>query len=482
MQACNEIEQKILENEELKSLILSLKNIEHLSVTFKEDLDEGQVKLSQHCDIIKTEINELTNKLNELVDESQKELSKEIEGYERNFHSKFDLVVSSNKHDTANLILEADSFLSKYSNRKEDDDDDDEDTLQKALLLAERLERETLEIEEKLADENLIKFESTYEELNFNLIGKFSNQNYDYVTKLSIVQFEISVFQEVTKPWVARVQALNSGNYILALYEDSKETFKIMTLDSDGNLLKKEENLLVLNQKLRKFKMIRFNDHTVVCYFSFLYGYYDMDPSEPFDYSEEKMAIYLLLKVDEDLKILNKINLGFGLNMMCSFEEEIFILSNLKYGGDFKMFIFDSNLKKVKEIGEDEEENEKREAIDGKCENKPFCFSTHINNFEVNASTFFLLEDYKIQMMDRTSGLVKKEISINSFNIFLLLNKYILCYNKLNHTLYYYDFDGSLYFTKKLDKISPKSYLVSVLDERLVFFDSESFIVYNFSV
>ena len=476
MQSCNEIEQKILENEELTSLIVSLKNIENLSVTFKEDLDEGQVKLSQHCDIIKTEINELTNRLNEFVDESQKELSKEIEAYERNFNSKFDLLVSSTKHDTTNLILEADSFLSKYSNKL---DDDDEETFQKALLLAERLERETLEIEKKLADENLIKFELTYEELNFNLIGKFSNQNYDYVTKLSIVQFEISVFQHLTKPWVARVQALNSGNYILALYEDSKETFKIMTLDSDGNLLKKEENLLVLNQKLRNFKMIRFNDHTVVCYFSFLYGYYDMDPSQPFDYSEEKMAIYLLLKIDENLKILNKINLGFGLNMMCSFEGEIFILSNLKYGGDFKMFIFDANLKKVKEIGNEDEEDE---ASGGGCENKPFCFSTHIHKFEVNSSTFFLLEDYKIQMMDRTSGLVRKEISINSFNIFLLLNKYILCYNKLNHTLYYYDFDGSLYFTKKLDKISPKSFLVSVLDERLVFFDSESFIVYNFSV
>jgi len=471
METSKEEEKKILENKELTSLIESLHLLGTLNLKLKDDLEKAKVKLSEHCDEIKTELVEIKNKSLEFVDECEKNLCNELEAYERNFNAKFDLEDSNTKKDTINLIIEADSFLNKYSSGG--DEKEDGDAFEKAQLLVQELEKEIIEYEKKLAIENLIEFESKYEELSFNLIGRFVNQNYDYVTKLNIVQFETDVYQGLaTKSWVAKIQPLKSGEYILALYDDKNETFKVMKLDRDGKLLKKEENLLILKQKLRNFKMIRLND-SIIFYFSFLYGYYDMDPLRPYEYDEKKMAIFLLLSIDEELKVLNKINLGFSLHMICSFENEIYVLTDWKYRGNYSMLIFDSNLNKVNELGQDSDFSD---------ENKPFGFSTSIIEFEVNSSAFFLLNDFKIRIMDRESGMVKREIVINSLNIFLLKNKFILTYNKLNHTLYYYDFDGDLYYAKKIDKISPQSNLISVLDERLVFFDSESFIAYSFIV
>ena len=141
--------------------------------------------------------------------------------------------------------------------------------------------------------------------------------------------------------------------------------------------------------------------------------------------------------------------------------------------------IYDWDLKKIEERGKDEMINDHDVKLE---KNKPFDFSAFIRKFAVNSSTYFLLEDYKIQLMDRKTGEIKQEIAIYASNIFLSLNKYILTYDKLLHKLHYYDFRGDLLYAKQITKISPQSILASVLEEKIFFFDSDSFIVYNFRV
>jgi hypothetical protein len=318
MQTTNdEVDEKTFEAiNEQNALIESLVKIGQLNDKLKDDMNTAKEKLSMHCDEIKVDINEISQKLHERVKECEERLLKEIEAYEKNFNVKFDLEESRTKLDLANVLIDADSFLLKYSNVHSDVTDNDEQ-LKVGQLIAQRLEKETLDLEEKLADEHLIMFKEKCKNFNVNFIGNLINQNYEYASKLNIVQLE-DVFGEQAKCKV-RIEPLTNGNYILAVYEEATESFKLTLFDADGNLLKREDNLLRMKQKLRDFKMIRSKD-TLCMYFWFLYGYYDMNLLRSFDYKEEDMAIFLMLRIDENLNVIKKLNLGGNLRMMCSYE------------------------------------------------------------------------------------------------------------------------------------------------------------------
>ena len=69
-----------------------------------------------------------------------------------------------------------------------------------------------------------------------NLVGNLKNQKYEYVSKIDIIQLE-DIFQEVTKPYKGKLEVLDNGKYILALYEERNFNFKVVAFDCNGNLL-----------------------------------------------------------------------------------------------------------------------------------------------------------------------------------------------------------------------------------------------------
>ena len=322
MQTTNdEVDEKTLEsNDEQTAFIESVIKVGQLNAKLKDDMSMTKEKLSKHCDEIKVDINEITRNLHERVKECEERLVKEIEAYEKNFNVKFDLDESRTKLDLANVLIDADSFLLKYTSKQLEEklDSDNDEQLKAGQQLVQRLEKETLDLDDKLADENLIKFKEKCENFNVNFIGTLINQNYEYASKLNVVQLE-DVFGEVQEKRKVRIEPLTNGNYALAVYEEITESFTLTLFDADGNLIKREDNLLRMKQKLRDFKMIRSKD-TLCLYFWFMYGYYDMNLLRSFDYKEEDMAIFLMLRLDENLNVVKKLNLGGNLRMMCSYE------------------------------------------------------------------------------------------------------------------------------------------------------------------
>ncbi len=465
-----------MENNEIAKRNLIL--VGKLNDKLKQTIERGAEKLSAHCSDLKSQIKEISSELQKFITESNENLLDEIQAYEKNFFSKFDLEISNSKIDITNLISRTDLFCCKWSKCLNDsyvyEKDEASKAKKEAHELSAQLENEICEFEKKALDENLIQFVRNNKSLNTNLVGDLFNQNYNYVTKLSIIQFE-DVFQEITRPHQTKIEVLKNGKYIImALYEEKNYNFKVICFDADGNFLKSEDSLLRYPQKLRDFKMVRSNE-TVCMYFSFIYGFYEMDrmPTFEFKNKKENIARFLIIRLDENLRVINKINVGFSLSIMCAFEENIYILSNWKNGGDYKMFIFDWSLKQICELG--------TENNTAKNENVPFRFPKTTRKIEINTETFFLLEDFKLRMMDRKSGEIKREILFNSFRIFLSLNKYILTFNNFYRILYYYDLDGNLLYAKNIKNISHDAFLVSVLGERLIFLDSKSKTIYNFS-
>ena len=102
-----------MENNEIAKRNLIL--VGKLNDKLKGTIERGAEKLSAHCSDLKSQIKEISSELQKFITESNENLLDEIQAYEKNFFSKFDLEISNTKIDITNLIARTDLFCCKWS-------------------------------------------------------------------------------------------------------------------------------------------------------------------------------------------------------------------------------------------------------------------------------------------------------------------------------------------------------------------------------
>lgn len=160
-------------NSEFKS---DLKDLELLSNELVNDLDQGEIKIKQHC-------NQLRHKIQQSAEDKLKKLHEitklnlqSIDDYEKGlidaFKANSDLVKSTNNliEEIKNFIQESSKYLSKY---KFDDEHSIREYQHKLEGLKYRVEKQKKFINYILFNKELLEFEMNCSELNENMLGNY---------------------------------------------------------------------------------------------------------------------------------------------------------------------------------------------------------------------------------------------------------------------------------------------------------------------
>ena len=80
---------------------------------------------------------------------------------------------------------------------------------------------------------------------------------------------------------------------------------------------------------------------------------------------------------------------------------------------------------------------------------------------------------YELKLMNRNNGLIARSFNINSNDLFIYSNQYIVTYGK-NGKVICYDFEGKVDVEQEINNITPNNQLIGIKNdeqEQLIFFD-----------
>ena len=102
----------------------------------------------------------------------------------------------------------------------------------------------------------------------------------------------------------------------------------------------------------------------------------------------------------------------------------------------------------------------------------PYYFTISIKKIEVTTDFFFLLENNRIMIMNRSDGVVFKSFDYK-YDDFKIFFTYVIGYDYLTRELSYYDLDGYVVYKTKVNLIEQVKLLTDG-HEDILFFDPKS--------
>jgi hypothetical protein len=432
--------------------------------TIESTMECGDVKIRDHCDKVRNDMQLAIEQAHSKLDEFHKEFMHEIDSHENECKAKFKLI-QQNKADIEKTFNESNELLSK-SNRLLNQFKIDQSELailsENALSLQTKLEQIKDRIQREMFNESLLKFEKQ-KSFDSSVIGKIVKQNIELyflenIENMREIDFssKIEKFPYFSKPF--------TSNSFLFIYSE-EETLNLICLDKDGKTLFERKDLLK-SKKIRCFLDFDFastknNKIHYICT-----GEKHLNPINYFSN---------LRSYDENFNLLSKIELDnkpidFGVN-----GENLFILT--KNEKCCTILMYNHNLEIVQTFGQE-------------TSMLPFFFSSKTDIFLVSNQYFIFSEtifDRKVKfchtsvtIINRSNGLVETSFVILDHldKMQLYLDKFLITFDNETCILKCYNLKGDLLHEITLDKKLEGSYVCVVNKELCFVLDDDKFFIF----
>ncbi len=418
----------------------------------KRDIKTDKSKIKEYCDCLFENIIEVTQKAHNYLEKHRIEFMEQIDLYEMESQSQFE-VDDQLKGDFDTFVKEIYIFHDKwidYLKKFIIDEVKLAEAISEAKERLRKFEKEILRLKERAFKGNLLTFEKNPNKLDSSIIGsltlekrEYLNKNFENLTKVSI---SIPNY-EIGKPF--GIESLR--NCILAVCcQSSDSNLVLCLLNRKGEIVK--NITIILDFTIFYDLKIAKSQKALFIYTSF-YGSY-------FNGKKTSTNYYHLIKSYdlENLTFIKEVNIGQSITWLATFNDQIFCLTNQLFKFN-KIFVYDVNLDYVETIGQ-------QNTLD------PYYFTIYIKKIEVTTDFFFLLENNRIMIMNRSDGVVFKSFDYK-YDDFKIFFTYVIGYDYLTRELSYYDLDGYVVYKTKVN-LSEQVKLLTDGFEDILFFDPKS--------
>ena len=466
------------ENHTLSSLIVdNSDNVENLKSALNDikiKLDKladdnklGVVKIKNHCDELRNKVKKHSDELIENIKSLNLKLMENIDDYEKDSMLKFN---ESNVSCLNEFISETNAYHTKWTNYLKNaklEDAEIQSATGESNTYLERIKKESETFLNKLFNNNVVVFSKNTIPSKTSVIGKlmidYSEQfkclnTYDFC-KLNKHTEKSKIIGDLV------VKCLNNDGKICIVYRERDSPKYVKNIGIYDRNLKKLINKTITTSN-HNYDMVRIaiteNDSIFV---SMSYNLKTVVKNAP----------SLILKFDEKLNLMKKINLNYTTLSFESFQNELYILAE-EIDNDYTkhVYVYDQDLNEINKFGQSDKTN------------SPFYIICNAKSLKLTLNYYVLLsDDLLILFMDKINGISAKPYFIHEFYNDEENDEYqkdffadpktnnILTYDARHNKLFVYDLDfESVYFTIDLNCMPDNSLkLVDYYNDKLIFYD-----------
>jgi hypothetical protein len=406
--------------------------------------------IKEHCSDLKLKVQLETELKIEKIMKFNEEFIRQIEKYEIECIDKCK-IDKSLFEETINELDEIYSKWTSYMSNSKIDEEELKKVLDEAKQLLQKADTKKIEICAELFNKKLMVFNENRNELSSSLVGSIE---YDFIKLFSKAYFkdlkEIDLKNKMSNPNMAlfQMKALANNMFLFAYSHSNNKSINLDLFDKDGNLIKRVNHLNLSNHSFNLINKIilAIKENNI---FLFI-GYNEFNLRNPGSQSK-----HFLRKFDQNFNFIKEINIGFPINTLSTYKENVYIHFNSS------IMVYDSNLININTIGQS------NPAL-------PFYLPNTITQFEVNDAYFLYLNGSFINVMDKKDGKIIKTLNTVAKSFFSSdVNRNIIFFNEVDKTIVFYDLNG--FKTEYvLDSIPEGFKPIETLNEDLVYFNSKS--------
>ena len=458
----SEVSRSLITNE-FKLLLNKIRELTHNVEVY---LQSGKDKIREHCDLIRCDVDLISESWHQYIDKYRAEFMEKIREYEDECLLKYEKLFLR-KQDYDEFISHKQDFYlkwSEYLKRFQIDDGDLTKASVEAQTLIVDLEDKNYDLRNETFSGRLLKFEDNENKVESSMLGRIKFQNVDLFRKQlgRLAMFEL---KETLSGFVHGAkftfECLQNGNFIIA-YHSASNNLNILAVDRTLNVIAQYNSIVPIQSSFSSYTY----QHTYYVYTTcalklfkttdYIYLYYHL-------YCSNESNVFNLKRYNNNLVFASDLNLDFAFADFTSYDNQLFGLSfqNGSYGN---LSIYDANLQVAQNMGQNNSDS-------------PYFFAPTISKILVNQEYFCLFDknNNNISLMNRNDGLFVKSFKIagNSTNVFLYLNRHVLTYNATAKKLFSLNLQDERDTEQDIEKNSDNSELVGVSDKELIFFDSK---------
>jgi hypothetical protein len=440
--------------EDMKSMLKEIRNNTDKLINNKKNSIQT---IRKHCDDVRNQVDLRTEMVIEEIKTYREELIKQVNEYEKECIEKFELE-NGNKSELDTRINELNAFHSKWSEYLKKSKISDNE-LKKGKTEADEFVSKAKvgikELEFKMFNEKCIDFVINPNEIDTRLLGfiKYWGIKSDFETQQATLKKTLVDTNKLgTKVrTMVKMKCSFDGNFYLAYSDESFNEIYIAKINRNGgverekriSISKDSHSYNYFSVNVESFNFTLSNDYTFL-FFSL--------------YEKSGMNFYLhrLTKTLDGSKVLN---ISHNIFLLKYYKEKLFAFS-IK-NEIFLIFVYNVDLSYNERFGQNDPL-------------KPFYFPQTISNFEINDDYFILLNESKIQLMNRIDGCIKKSIDIYSGEFLFYNGLSFLTFDNNKKVLSCYDLNGKA-LEYQLNNVPNNSKLIDYHNTDLIFFNSKDY-------
>jgi len=380
--------------------------------SIESTLECGDVKIRDHCDKVRDDMQLAIEQAHGKLDEFHKEFMDEIDNHEKECQAKFKSI-QLNKVDIETALNDSNELLSKSNQlvKQFKIDQTQLSTLfENAQSLLTKLEQIKDGIERDMFNESLLKFEKQ-KTFDSNVIGKIVKQNIELYFLENVENMRELDFISKTRctSYFPVLQQFKSNSFLFFYSEEN--ILNLLCLDKNGNTLFEKRDI-IKNKSIEEITFYLFRSSHKILYIG----------SEE-KHLKQKNTFFNLRSYDENINLLAEIKLDkkpddYGVN-----GENLFLLN--KNEKCITISMYNHKLEMIRIFGQ---------------ENPllPFFFSSGIDRFLVSNQFFITNEPrihdddafhYNVKFINRSNGLV--EASFKIYELFYQMRLYLEIFNNI---------------------------------------------------
>ena len=435
--------------------------------TLESDLRMGQHKVREHCDFVRCDVELVAESAHQYINKYLAAFLSRIDVYEKERTENFDESIMD-KENIEVFIGEVTGFRNKWISYLKNFTID-ESELANAAIKGKQwiidLEAKLKWLKSRVFKEKLLKFRENANRLESSLIGNifYENININFESLANMNKIDIKL--KDMGP-ILNVQLLKNENCVVVYQSKETANLNICILNKVGSVLNvkvagvfntiyQKKNNYGEDESCKTQPNISYEKLDIIEMDKLIFLY--VQSASNFKGTNKTFRIK---SFDENLTIKVDMPLDHSLNCITTFQNNLYALTS------FGLLVFDTNLKKIQEIGQPKPE-------------LPFYFKPTITKIEIGKDFYFILDDSTVNFMSKSSGVIFKTFKPNSATNFnLYLDQYILLYDIRTKYISAYDFDEKLIATKLIDFHSGKARLILNANQELIFFDEKNLSIY----
>jgi hypothetical protein len=452
---------ELTRGEMAKDLGTQLRAIYNKTKEFEREKYQDKKKIKDHCDFIRNNINEVTKEAQACLEQYKVSFTEQIKQYETESQAQLEKEELSYDH-TDEFIENLYFFHAKwidYLKKITLDEIKLSEASREAHECLENLGIKINQLTDKTFKGEMLRFQPNPDTIDSRVLGTLIFKKKPYLTKsfkeLKKVEIPLKDFEADKR---IDVRCFDDGLLVFCV-QNQNDNLSLYLVNCEGIVLK-DKQLYLDCTKLHDLRLAN-NREYLYLYVAFNGSYFDVT-SFGINY------YYVIKRFDEDLNFLNEIHLKFMVCSISVFSQNLFCLSSeaLEFN---KLYVYDKRLFHNERIGQS---NPKL----------PFYFSLKIQKFETNEDFFFLLENEdsksEITLMKRCDGTIYKKFVIVSGDFKIYLEKYVINWCETSNELFYYEFEGTVAYKKKIELKEKGLVLLTDGQSNIIFFDPKSLIIW----